>query len=621
MCGIAGLRRFDGQPVHEHTLRAMADAQSHRGPDDSGFWLAGDVGFGHRRLSIIDVAGSPQPMRVGSTHVCFNGEIFNYRSLRDELGRAGHSFRTAGDTEVLLALFRSRGAKGVEALDGQFAYAIYDETSRELWLFRDRVGILPLHYYWDGKVFAFASELKAILAVLPAALELDPKSLKEYLAYRSVPAPHTLFRGIQKLPPGHWLCLRPDGSIRVEAWWSLPRVGEPERVSPAEAVERVDRGIRQAVESRMIADVPIGALLSGGVDSSLIVALMSQLTQGGARVETFSAGFDDERVDEIRYARQVSEMFSTRHHEVIVKPTDFETLWPKLTWHRDAPVSEPADLAVFRLASEARGHVKVLLSGEGSDELFGGYPKYRFRHWAALAGLVPPPLRAPLFETLERALPQRLARIRVMLRAMSGRDEAERFQTWFAPFTRYERDRLLPGPAWNLHEAIASRALGDRLQRMLYFDCHTWLVDNLLERGDRMAMAASIELRPPFLAHELVELAFSLPSDVKVRGGTTKWVVKEVARRYLPETIVDRRKVGFRVPLDAWFRSGLAAYMRDVLLSRNSFVGSLFDRREIERLVASHLTGRRDEELRIWTLLCLETWHDVFFNQRATTAA
>ncbi len=611
MCGIVGIRRFDGADVDEGLLRRMTARLVHRGPDDEGFWRRSDVGLGHRRLSIIDPVGSPQPMSRGTAHVSFNGEIFNYAELRKELMALGHAFRTQGDTEVLLAQFLERGASGVESLNGQFAYAIYDEGEDELWLFRDRLGVLPLYYYWDGRLFLFGSEIKALLAALPDPT-VDRASLKEYLAYRSVPAPHTLFEGIRKLPPGHRLRLGRRGELQIEPYWKLPTEPSDDSIEPERAVESLESALSEAVSSRMVADVPVGAYLSGGVDSSLVVALMSRLCAGGG-VETYAAGFDDPRFDELPYAAAVSRRLGTRHHEVSVRAADFEELWPRLTWHRDAPISEPADVAVFRLASLARENVKVLLSGEGSDELFAGYPKYRFAQWSRLAEALPPSARGWLLGGVERSLPERLGRVRILLRAMSAPSEADRLQTWFAPFTRSERDRLLEGEERAGHREIWSRTRGDRIQRMLYVDCHTWLVDNLLERGDRMAMAASVESRPPFLDHRLVELAFRLPSNVKLRGATTKWVVKEVARRLLPTEIVDRRKVGFRVPLDAWFRQGLREMAHDLLLGRDSFVADVLARDRVEALLASHARRRRNEESRIWTLLGLEVWHRVFF--------
>ena len=617
MCGIVGIFHKDGRPVDELVLRRMAGELIHRGPDAEGYWTgSGGIGFGHRRLSIIDPNGSPQPMRAGPIHVCFNGEIFNYRALRKQLEQGGYRFQTEGDTEVLLALFLREGEALVDRLEGQFAFAIWDERTQELWLFRDRLGVLPVYYHWDGSSLVFASEVKALLKGLATSPEVDDASLGDYLFYRSVPGPDTLWRGVSKLQPGSRLrMVRTRNAPSVEVYWQLPTAKAASEVLPERAVEQVEAALLDAVSNRLVADVPVGAYLSGGVDSSLIVALMTEL-RGTAGVETFAAGFDDPRFDELPYAREVSRLLATRHHEVVIQPTDFQDLWHRLTWHRDAPISEPADLAIFCLARTARERsIKVLLSGEGSDELFAGYPKFKWAARAGLADLVPAAIREPSFRTLERALPVASERARIMLRAMSAPSEADRFQAWFSPFTGYEKKRLFPDlHGREGHREIWNRARGDLISRMLYFDCHTWLVDNLLERGDRMAMAASVESRPPFMDHRLVELAFSLPSSVKIRSGQSKWVVKEVARKRLPASIVDRKKVGFRVPLDAWFRSGLREMSHDLLLRRESFVAGRANRPELEKLLEDHGRGRRNEEIRIWTLLCLEVWHEVFFS-------
>lgn len=610
MCGIVGVRRFDGAPVPETLLRAMTAKLSHRGPDGVGYWTHGSIGLGHRRLSIIDVAGSLQPMSShdGHCHVTFNGEIFNYQALRKQLH---YPFRTHGDTEVLLALFHAGGPSGVERLQGQFAYAAYDQRSDDLWLFRDRLGVLPLYYYEDAEMLAFASEVKGLVPALPRPLSVDESSLGDYLGQRAVPAPHTLFKGIRKLRQAHGLRVGPRAVGELRRYWSMPAVTSgPD--DPAAAVDAVAGALVASVESALVADVPVGSYLSGGVDSSLIVAIMSKLRHGEG-VETFSAGFGDDRHDELPYAREVSRLLGTTHHEVTVTPSDFESLWRLLTWHRDAPVSEPADVAVFKLASLARQHVKVVLSGEGSDELFAGYPKYRFAPMAAVADWIPTAVRTPLFGGLERLLPARAGQLRIALRAMAAGNSDERTQAWFAPFTEAERLALLGHARRHGQPDVLSAASGDLVRRMLYVDCHGWLADNLLERGDRMSMAASLELRPPFLDHRMVELAFSLPTSVKVRKGRTKWVVKEVARQYLPDTIVDRRKVGFRVPLDTWFRGHLRELAFDLLLSPQSFVGAVLDRSVVKELLESHERGRRNEEIRIWTLLCLEVWHEVFF--------
>src|SRR5581483_9454007 len=465
MCGIAGVVRFDGATVEESLLAAMIAELTHRGPDGHGTWVDGAVGFGHRRLSIIDVAGSPQPMASHDDrlHITFNGEILNYADLRRSLS---YPFRTNGDTEVLLAAYAARGAAMVEELRGQFAFALHDRSTGEVVLARDHIGILPLYWYCDDAVFAFASEVKALAPALPRTLELDERAVADYLARRAVPAPHTLHRGVRKLRPGHRLHVGADGSVREVRYWDVPgpgaRAGD---LAPDDAVARLDAALRTSVARNLVADVPVGAYLSGGVDSSLIVALASEIR--GGEVATFAA--------------------------------DFRAHWQQLAWHRDAPISEPADVAVFRLAQLARQSVKVVLSGEGSDELFAGYPKYRYAPRLRAFGTVPSAVRAPALGALERALPSRADRVRTMVRALAARDGDETIETWFAPFTAAERRRLLPGvEAYGQRDVVAT-ARGDLVRRMLYVDCHAWLSDNLLERGDQMSMAASLELRPPFL--------------------------------------------------------------------------------------------------------------------------
>ncbi|MFE3290944.1 asparagine synthase (glutamine-hydrolyzing) [Rhodococcus sp. NPDC059234] len=602
MCGIAGVRRFDGAPVDSALLADMARRLRHRGPDDAGTWSGGSIGFAHTRLSIIDLAGSPQPMSGvhERTHVVFNGEILNYKQLRADLA---YPFHTAGDCEVLLALYERYGVAGVARLRGQFAYALHDSSTGETHLLRDRLGILPLYYYADATVFAFASEIKALLPVVGSP-EVDEESLHDYLAHRSVPAPYTLVRGIRKVQQGHHLVVRGDGSVHSSPYWELPSAPAVRKVAPREAVRLVDQALKASVRDALVADVPVGAYLSGGVDSSLISALVAR-ERHGAGLHTFSAGFGDIRTDETAWARKVSRIVGSEHHEVLVTADDFQHNWAKLSWHRDAPLSEPADVAVFRLAELARHQVKVVLSGEGSDELFGGYPKCRYAKTTRWAGALP----SATLRRLESALPAGKDRLGIALRAISEPSYPERMRGWFAPFTSAERDALLGRAGTRTVLAPYSDGRGDALRRMLYADAHTWLADNLLERGDRMSMAASLELRPPFLDHRLVELAFSLPSVVKVRRGTTKWVVKEVARQYLPSEVVTRRKVGFTVPLDSWFRGGLRDMAYDLLTGPSSFVGATFDRAAVDRLLAGHSAGTRNEQRRIWTLLSLEVWH------------
>ncbi len=610
MCGIAGIWELDHESVDDALLKRMTRTLTHRGPDDEGYWTHKGLGFGHRRLSIIDPTGSPQPMTIGPLTICFNGEIFNYQSLRSDLKNAGHHFRHAGDTEVILAQFLQDGAAAVDKLNGQFAFAYYDERSSELLLYRDRLGIMPLYYYFDGHRFLFGSEIKAIITALGRTPEIDRESLREYFSYRSVPVPNTLFEGVRKLAPGNWLRINLAGEVSTGAYWKLPTSASDESISSAQAIELVDGALYDAVESRMVADVPVGAFLSGGVDSSLIVALMSKI-RGGGGVETYSAGFDHPDTDELQYARQVADQYETSHHEVIVPPHEMQDLWKNLTWYRDGPVSEPADVAVYRLAQKARERVKVLLSGEGADELFAGYGKYRRGDKVAMADFLPASLRRILVWPIRHH----------MMAAIIAADEGvDRTRAWRAAFTPRELDDMFGKGERHDYAEIWNRTEGDRIQHMLYYDCHTWLVDNLLERGDRMAMAASMEFRPPFLDHRLVELAFRLPSSTKLNGTATKWVAKEIARRNLPDSIVDRRKVGFHVPMNVWFKNDLSDFTRDMLLSPNSLALSFADRKTLTRILDDHIAGRADQQRRIWSLLSLEIWHQVFHQSDSETS-
>jgi asparagine synthase (glutamine-hydrolysing) len=606
MCGIAGIRRFDGAPVDENLLRLMSDQLAHRGPDDAGLLIRDSVGLAHRRLSIIDLEQSTQPMSSadGTLHVCFNGEVLNYRELRRE---TPYPYRTSGDTEVLLSTFRKHGPRSVEKLRGQFAYALYSQCDDLLWLFRDRLGILPLYYYRDDRIFAFASEVKGLLPALPAEPQLDLASLDAYLARRSVPAPWTLFEHVRKLPAGCFLRVGPDGiECEPETYWRLRAPSRPARVSATTAVRELDAHLRASIRRNLVADVPVGAYLSGGVDSSLIVALMRSVAPS-AEIRTFSASFGDSRFDESMQAAQVATRLRTVHEVVRVREEDFLELWPLLTWHRDAPVSEASDVAVYRLAELARRHVKVVLSGEGSDELFAGYPKHRFARMSCWAGAVPRIPRVAALTALERRMPPSAARARVLIRALAGATEMERLDNWFAPFTDFERLVMLDGQAQHPRANFDART-GDALSRMLLADIHGWLSDNLLERGDRMSMAASVELRPPFLDAEVVEWAFSLPSRLKTRAGVGKWVVRQLAQAYLPREIAERKKWGFRVPMDDWLRGALRDFTYDTLFASDSLASLYLSRPFVAELVRRHMEGTANEGLRIWTLLSLEVW-------------
>lgn len=617
MCGLVGIRQFTGVPVATAALLAMVATLNHRGPDDSGIWQDAGIGVGHSRLSIIDLGGSRQPMHSVDERwvLVFNGEILNYRELR---ARLDYPFETDGDTEVILAGITVHGLGFIEQLVGQFAFALVDRHTGSVHLVRDRLGVLPLYYSLSGRELVFGSEVKSVLAGLPRRPDVDLQSLDSYLTARSVPSPNTLFSGVSKLSPAHRAEVGSDGSVRFTRYWEPPSADPAGTWSAASAVDAVDDAVTAGVRSALVSDVPVGAYLSGGVDSSLIVAKIAQLSPGQP-VKTFAAGFGDPRNDELAWARLVSEHVGSDHHEVHVDASEFEKLWPRLTWHRDAPMSEPADIAVYRLAQAAREEVRVVLSGEGGDELFAGYPKYRAARAVALVSALPAGLRANVTGALEQHLPERLGRARIALRVLGERTPEEQFRAWFAPFTSRERQTLLPGVTSRSGSAPGAGD-ADVIRAMLLGDLWSWLPDNLLERGDRMSMAASLELRPPLLDHRLVDLAFRLPSEFKLRDGRTKWVLKEVARRYLPSEVVDRKKVGFRVPLDAWFRSKLRDSMWDRLTGRDSFVGQTFDRQAVRSLLERHESGTFNEEGRIWTLMSLEVWHETFFRTGAPLA-
>jgi asparagine synthase (glutamine-hydrolysing) len=614
MCGIAGIVNLPAGPPQPGVIAGMLDVMRHRGPDGEGVYRDLQATLGHVRLSIIDVAGSRQPLanEDETVWVSFNGEIYNYRALRDELQTQGHRFRTQGDTETLVHLYEDYGPEMVSRLIGMFAFAIWDKQKRQLFLARDRMGIKPLYYSRQGEDFVFASEIKALLRHPQLAPRPSLEGIWNYLTYRSVPSPATLLEGIIKVRPGQCLTFSEKG-LRSWSYWDIPLQARGTiRSGPArreQIRQEVESRLTTSVQRRLISDVPVGAFLSGGVDSSLIVALMSKLTN--ASVRTYSVGFRDFRDSELPHAALVAQQYHTDHHELVLEEDCFADHLEKLTWIRDSPLSEPADVPLYLLSKMAHRDVKVLLSGEGSDELFGGYPKYAYDRFAWVVGLGGPRLN----RWVTALLPGRLRRVEVALRSLEEQDRARRWAQWFAPFTVPEKAALMPGhDGWpNPTQEYVERARDAHdLDAMLYADCKLWLPDNLLDRGDRMTMGASIEGRVPFLDHELVEHAFSLPADMKVRGFARKHVIKQIARQYLPAQIVDRTKVGFRLPLRQWFRGRLRDLCYDRICADNGLPALLLSRMELRRVLDDHCSERKDNWLQIWTLLGLAIWSDLF---------
>jgi asparagine synthase (glutamine-hydrolysing) len=613
MCGICGVFNFGtGEPADPVALKRATDAMAHRGPDDGGFHLDGAVGLGNRRLSIIDLPGGHQPIanEDESIWITFNGEIYNYQDLRPDLIKRGHKFRTNSDTETILHLYEEYDFSFLDHLRGMFAFAIWDSRKRRLLLARDRLGVKPLFFCADGGRLAFASELRTLRELLPRPPEIDPQSIYDFFGFRYVPAPRTFYRGVEKLLPGHFLVADSTG-VHSHAYWDIPPEEETTK-SPNEIGAEIVEQLREAVRLRLIADVPLGVFLSGGTDSSAVVALMAEL--GARPLRTFSVGFNEPEYSELPFARSVATRYATEHQELVVTPEDLSSELPRLVAFRDEPIAEPTDVALYLMSRLAAKSVKVVLAGEGSDELFAGYPKYSADRLAGLVSALPHVVTRALI----RLLPYRQHRVKTALEALSIRDEAERSVTWFASFSRQERESLFaPEFLAQVDPAHPARVIEgylekvrDRspLKRMLYADLKVWLPDNLLLRGDQMTMAASIEERGPFLDHRLVEMAARLPTRLLTRGFQTKALLKDALRPFVPEEALFRRKVGFRVPVGEWFRKPLRSLVGDLLLSPEAKTRGYFNAHSIDSFVREHFDGVRDRQKQLWALINFELW-------------
>ena len=614
MCGIAGWVAKPGAPLGDETMARMLEAIAHRGPDDEGTRAFRDgatgwrVALGHRRLAIIDPNGAQQPMCDAGAGLAliFNGEIYNFRELRKELSSAGYAFKRDSDTEVLLRAYQHWGPGLVEHLRGQFAFALWDAQAGRLLLARDRYGEKPIYLAECAHGLVFASEIKALRCVPGLASGVDLGAVWDYLAYRYVPGPKTLFAGVRKLMPGT-IGIWEQGGFKETRYWSPPDkkalVAKP---SSGEELEGFLCHMEDAVRLQMVSDVPFGAFLSGGIDSSTVVALMSR---HNSKVRTFSVGFGDARYSELEYAGEVARHFGTAHHELRVDPANMMELLPSLVAYRDAPVSEPSDIPIYMLAREASRTVKMVLTGEGSDEILGGYPKHVAERFSGAWQRIPEFVRRGLVEPLVRSLPYRFRRAKTAIATLNIEDRDERYARWFGALDRNERARLsvLRMNGFDTLEKPAKE--NSALRSILYLDQTSWLPDNLLERGDRMTMAASIEGRVPFLDHKLAEYVSGLPDEYRVRGLRTKWILREAARKLLPRRILERPKVGFRVPVNEWFRGPMRDFVSDHLLSKGSLTRRYYDPPVLDRVVSEHLQGRQNHEKLLWTLLNLEIWH------------
>lgn len=631
MCGIAGIHDRDPRGAADRALaQTMLDAIAHRGPDDEGVHVDGPAALGVRRLSIIDVAGGHQPMtnEDGTVVVAYNGEIYNYRALRERLPRAGHTLRTRADTEVIAHLYEDLGDDCVHELDGMFGFALWDARRRRLLLVRDRLGIKPLYWTHAGGQLVFGSEIKALLRHPGVHARLDHDALAAFLLLKYVPAPRTMFAGIAALPPGHLLVSDADG-VRVRRWWDLSFRRPEVPLGEHEAAEMLEASLDATVRSHLVSDVPFGAFLSGGVDSSLVVALMSRALH--APVRTFAIGFEGvgEDLSETPYARLVADRYETEHEEVLVGARDLVALAEKVVWHLDQPIADNACLANYLVAAAAAREVKMVLTGEGGDELFAGYARYAGERLAPAFQRLTPRARA-LGEALSRRsrIPPRPS---IALHALCQPGERRRFATWFALMSPAAREALATG---ELAEAVAraapeslfaaalERADGpDRISRMLYVDTKLWLPDDLLARGDKMSMAASLEARVPLLDHRLVQFAASLPPAMKVRGLSRKFLLKKVARAYLPGPILDRPKKGFPIPMGRWLRGDARELCRDLLSPEAVRRRGLFAPAAVQRLLDQHESGAAEHGAVLWALLSVELWHRAFVDRTAVHPA
>jgi asparagine synthase (glutamine-hydrolysing) len=636
MCGICGIAipKQLNHRVDRTTLLRMRDTLEHRGPDDAGIFLRGGVGFGHRRLSIVDLSGGHQPMtnEDGTVQIVFNGEIYNHCELRPGLEERGHRYRTSSDTETIIHLYEEYGPRGVEALRGMFAFAIWDEAEGHLLLARDRLGIKPLYYVVkdDGSLY-FASEIKALIEARAARPEINYDALADYAANRYTSGEETLFRGVRRLLPGHTLVWR-DGHVKIECYWEASFVKPDERPGDDEYVEQFHHLFRECIKSHLMSDVPLGMFLSGGIDSSAIAGVMSAMVS--EPIKTFSVAFAEREANELEYARAVASAFNTDHHEIVVSPEAFFESLPGLVYQEDEPIAHPSSVPLYFVSELARRHVKVVLTGEGSDEMLGGYNKYRTTIYNLLLGRAYQRFATERLRNLinrgigsfngTSRVRQKLQRTFLCLPAEIREIYFDNFAV-FPPsiqrqlFSDETYGRMRDRDPYRVPLAcIEDSDAEELLDQLLAADLKTYLHE-LLMKQDQMSMAASIESRVPFLDHVLVEFAARLPVKMKLRGMTTKYVLRRAMRDMLPPEILTRKKMGFPVPVGAWFRGPFSYILDEYVLGERAGARGIFNDQFVRELVARHQSGENHSE-RLWMLVNFEVWQRRFFDGEAAPA-
>lgn len=648
MCGITGVIRLKSDAdwrMSPDVARRMVHTLRFRGPDGHGDWYAPDgrVWFGHSRLAIIDLEHGQEPMpnEDESVWVTFNGEIYNHLDLRAELEALGHTFRTRCDTEVVPIGYREWGAQGLlERLRGMFGLAIYDIPNQKFLLARDRLGIKPMYWTMAGDVLLFGSEIKAMLQhPLKRDIRPDKAVFAQFLSTRYIPAPRTSFEGIWKLPLGH--CIEIDlkhpprpSDIAPRRYWQLTYEHGHATPSFDEALEQVDKLFHETVDMHMMSDVPLGAQLSGGVDSSLIVSHMALARRERGitdPIHTYSVGFDVQKFSELPYAQMVARRYGTQHHEITVDAHHFLDAFARMSWIYDEPVGEAPGVPTFLMCAEAKKRITVMLTGEGGDESFGGYSKYAFDQYSRYIDWMPAGARRELLRGAAQMIPFGGRRVRSIVEILSLADPAARYGSWYGAFDTASVEALLT-PEYarvaaeysivdRVRRELASCDSREALHRLLYADIHLRLVDDLLVKGDRMAMAASIEGRVPFLDHKMVEFAATLPAKYKVDGLKTKILLKKLAERYVPHEAIYRRKVGFTVPLTVWFRGPLQPVVRGLLLSDRALQRGYYKPEAVRQTVEDHLAGRVDREMGLWAMLAQEMWHRLYVDADGSESA
>ena len=629
MCGITGVMRFGGgDQVETGVVRRMCDVMAHRGPDDDGIYVDGRMGLGMRRLSIIDLTTGHQPIsnEDGTVWIVFNGEIYNHAEVREQMLARGHKYKTHSDTESIVHLYEEYGRDCVRHLRGMFAFAIWDTRKQKLFIARDRLGIKPLYYRLTPELLVFGSEIKVILAYPGVQAEFYREGLPEYLAFGYLSGEESLYQGIRKLMPGHTMEVGHDGKLRIDAYWDLSLEGEDFGHDESYYVPTYREMLEQAVNSHLMSDVPLGVFLSGGVDSSAVAALMTKIRK--APIESFSVGYTEQAYSELPYARIVAQHLNSIHHEVLVSRQEFFDALPKLIWHEDEPIVWPSSVSLYFVARLARDRVKVVLTGEGSDETLGGYTRYAFTlknaGWDRVyRSIAPSAVRRGIRSSIASSSLIHATLRRKLAHTFLARDGKDwpsfYFDNFFSAFDQNEQEDLLTQQfAGELAERSAykhvlgywEQSSGEMLQRLLYTDIKTYLVE-LLMKQDNMSMAASIESRVPFLDHVLVEFATRIPADVQLKGMAGKQILKKAVSDLLPHSILYRPKLGFPTPWSGWLAGAQLDSIEKLLLEPRSLERGLFKRAAIERLFKDHRCNYRDNYDRIWRLLNLELWQRV----------